>query len=99
MYTLPNEPFAKDPTPYAGVWYAAISFHLPISRPYLQTLSGKNYIVTFIGMYSVWPEAFSVPNKKSRTIVYLLVNEIIPGSGGRLQLVTDNYTENLHKKY
>lgn len=49
-------------------------------------------------MYSGSPEAFTVPNKKSRTIAHLLVNEIIPKSGGPLQLVTDNDTENLHKR-
>ena len=48
-------------------------------------------------MYSGWPEAFAVPNKKAETVVYLLVEEIFPRFGAPLQLLTDNAPENINK--
>ena len=70
---------------------------LDISGPYPQTLSGNQYIVTFIDMYSGWPEAFAVPNKKAETVAYLLIEEIFPRFGAPLELVTDNGPENINK--
>ena len=79
---LPPFPFAK--------------LALDISGPYPKTHSGNQYIVTFIDMYSGWPEAFSVPNKKAETVVHLLVDEIFPRFGAPLQLLTDNGPENVN---
>ena len=61
---LPPFPFAK--------------LALDISEPYSKTHSGNQYIVTFIDIYNGWPEAFAVPNKKTETVVHLLVEEIFP---------------------
>lgn len=70
---------------------------LDVSGPYPKTHSGNQYIVTFIDMYSGWPEAFAVPNKKAETVVHLLVDEIFPRFGTPLQLLTDNGPENVNK--
>ena len=51
---LPPFPFAK--------------LALDISGPYTKTPSGNQYIVTFIDMYSGWPEAFAAPSKKAETL-------------------------------
>ena len=58
---------------------------LDISRRQRKTHSNNQYIVTFIDMYSGWPEAFVVTNRKAHTAVYLLINEIFPP-----QLLTNN---------
>ena len=70
---------------------------LDISGPYPKTSSGNQYIVTFIDMYSGWPEAFAVPNKKAETVAHLLIDEIFPRFGAPLQLLTDNGPENINK--
>ena len=80
---LPPFPFAK--------------LALDISGPYPKTHSRNQYIVTFIDMYSGWPEAFAVPNKKAETVVHLLIDEIFPRFGAPLQLLTDNGPENVNK--
>ena len=80
---LPPFPFAK--------------LALDISGPYPKTHSGNQYIVTFIDMYSGWPEAFAVPNKKGETVVHILIDEIFPRFGALLQLLTDNRLENVNK--
>ena len=70
---------------------------LDVSGPYPKTHSGNQYIVTFIDMYSGWPEAFAVPNKKAETVVNLLIDEVFPRFGAPLQLLTDNGPENINK--
>ena len=70
---------------------------LDISGPYPKTHLGNQYIVTFIDIYSGWPEAFAVPNKKGETMVHLLIDEIFPRFGAPLQLLTDNGPENVNK--
>ena len=48
-------------------------------------------------MYSSWPEAFAVPNKKAETVVHLLIDEFFPRFGAPLQLLIDNGPENVNK--
>ena len=69
---------------------------LDISRPYPKTHLGSQNIVTFIDMYSGWPEAFAVPNKKAETVVHLLIDEIFPKFWAPLQLLTDDGLENVN---
>lgn len=69
---------------------------LDISGPYPKTNSGNQYIVTFIDMFTGWPEAFAVPNKKAETVAHLLIDEIFPRFGAPLQLLTDNGPENIN---
>lgn len=53
-----------------------------------QDISGNQYIIISIDMYSSWPEAFSVPNKKTHTITKLISKEIFPRFRAPLQVVT-----------
>ena len=80
---IPPYPFAK--------------IGLDLSGPYPQTLSGNKYIISFIDLYSGWPEAFAVPDKSAENIVHLLIEEIFPRHGAPLQLVTDNGSENVNR--
>ena len=82
-YDTPPFPFAK--------------IALDISGPYPKTDSGNQYIVSFIDLYSGWPEIFAVPDKKGSTVANLLMEEIFPRFGAPLQLVTDNGPENVNQ--
>ena len=43
--------------------YPFAKLGLEVSGPYPKTLlSGKKYIIGFIGLYSGWPETFQVPD-------------------------------------
>lgn len=70
---------------------------LDLSGPYPTTLSGNKYIISFIDIYSGWPEAFPVPDKSADNIVHLILEEIYPRFGCPLQILTDNGTENVNK--
>ena len=80
---IPPYPFAK--------------IGLDLSGPYPRTLSGNRYIVSFIDLYSGWPEAFAVPDKSAENIVHLLVDEIFPVHSSPLQLLTDNGSEQVNR--
>ena len=71
---------------------------LDLSGPYPTTLSGNRYIVSFVDLYSGWPEAFPVPDKSADRIVHLILEEIVIRFGCPLQIVTDNGTENVNRK-
>lgn len=73
---IPPYPFAK--------------IGLDLSGPYPVTLSGNKYIVSFVDLYSGWPEAFAVPDKSAENIVQLLIDEIFPVHSSPLQILTDN---------
>ncbi|OOY67330.1 RNase H-like domain-containing protein, partial [Solemya velum gill symbiont] len=81
---IPPYPFAK-----IGV---------DLSGPYSPTLSGNKYTVSFVDLYSGWPEAWPVADKSADNIVNLLIEEIIPRYGCPLELLSDNGTENLNRK-
>jgi hypothetical protein len=68
-----------------------------LSGPYPTSLSGNKYIISFIDIYSGWPEAFPVPDKSANNIVHLILEEIYPRYGCPLQILTDNGTENVNK--
>ena len=70
---------------------------LYVSSLYSTTLSDNKYIISFVDMYSGWPEAFAVTYKSAETVVHLVLDEIIPRHSTPLQLVTDNGTENINK--
>ena len=80
---IPPYPFAK--------------IAVDLSGPYPETLSGNKYIVTFIDLYSGFPEAFAVPDKTTENIVHLLIEEIFPRYSCGLQLVSDNGKENISR--
>ncbi|KAL5015615.1 hypothetical protein ScPMuIL_007303, partial [Solemya velum] len=52
-----------------------------LSGPYSPTLSGNKYIISFVDLYSGWPEAWPVADKSADNIVNLLIEEIIPRYG------------------
>ncbi|KAK3107412.1 hypothetical protein FSP39_013983 [Pinctada imbricata] len=81
---IPPYPFAK--------------IGLDLSGPYPTTLSGSKYIVSFIDIYSGWPEAFAVPDKSAERIVHLILEEIFPRFGCPLEIISDNGTENVNRK-
>ena len=58
-------------------------------------MSGNKYIVGFIDLYSVWPEAFAVPNKHEGKFAHLLLEEVFPRFSAPLQLLRDNADENV----
>ena len=78
------------PYPFAKV-------SLDISGPFPLTLSGNKYVVSFVDWLSGWIEAFAVPDKTADTVVFLLLNEVIPRHSAMLALVTDNGGENVNK--
>jgi hypothetical protein len=81
---IPPYPFAK--------------IGLDLSGPYPTTLSGNKYIVSFIDVYSGWPESFCVPDKSADNIAFLIIEEIFPRFGCVLELVSDNGSENINRK-
>lgn len=80
---IPPYPFAK--------------IGLDLSGPYPQTLSGNRYIISFIDLYSGWPEAFADPDKSAENIAHLLIEEIFPRHGAPLQIISDNGSENSNR--
>jgi transposase InsO family protein len=81
---IPPYPFAK--------------IGLDLSGSYPTSLSGNTYIVSFIDLYSGWPEAFAVPDKSADQICNLLIDEIFPRHRQVLELCSDNGTENINYK-
>ena len=73
--------------------YPMAKLSLDLSGPYPTTMSGNKYIIAFVDWYSGWPEAFAVPDKTGENVVDLIIYKIV----ARLQLVTDNDTENVNK--
>ena len=76
---IPNKPFYKISIDVAG--------------PFPVSLSGNKYIVYFLDHYSLWPEAFAVPDKTSQTMAQLLLEEIVPRFSVPRILVSDNGAE------
>ncbi|CAC5399405.1 unnamed protein product [Mytilus coruscus] len=65
-----------------------------LSGPYPTSLSGNKYIISFVDIYSGYPECFPVPDKSAANIVQLLMDEIIPRHSCPLTLLSDNGSEN-----
>ena len=80
---IPPYPFAK--------------IGLDLFGPYPETLSGNKYIISFVDLYSGWPEAFAVPDKSAENVAHLIIEEIFPRYGAPLQIVTDNGSENANR--
>ena len=60
-----------DTPPYAWAKRA-----IDVSGPYPTSLSGNKYIVSFIDLFSGYPEAFVCPDKSAQTIAHLIIDEI-----------------------
>ena len=79
----------RPPFPFAKI-------ALDVTGPYPKTHSGNMYIATFIDLYSAWPDAYAIPDRKGATIANLIMEEIFPRYGAPLQLLTDNGPENVN---
>ena len=70
---------------------------LDVSGPHQLSASGNRYIVTFICLYSGFPEAFPTKDKSAETIASLLINEIFPRYSCPISLMMDNGSENCNR--
>ena len=68
-----------------------------MSLGHILTLPGNTNIIRFVDCYSGCPEAFAVPDKTAETVVYLLLEEIMPKYSTPDQLVTNNGSENINR--
>lgn len=64
-----------------------------VCGPYPVSAQNNKYLVTFIDMYSGYPEAFAVADKSAQTIAKLLLEEYISRYSCPLTLLSDNGTE------
>ena len=55
--------------------------------------SGNKYILTIIDHLTRWPEAFSIPDKSTDTIVSTFINEYLPVHMCPRYILSDNRTE------
>ena len=70
---------------------------LDVSGPHRLTASGNRYIITFICLYSGYPEAFATKDKSAETVANLLINEIQPRYSSPNALLVDNGSENVNR--
>ena len=70
---------------------------LDVSGPHQLTASRNRYIVSFICLYSRFPEAFPTKDKSAETIASLLINEIFPRYSCPISLMMDNGSENCNR--
>ena len=82
----PLETTEIPPYPFAKI-------ALDISGPFDLSWSKNRFLVSFICMYSGYPESFPTPDHTADTVTHLLIDEIIPRHGCPLQLVSDNGPE------
>ena len=82
----PLETTDVPPYPFAKV-------ALDVAGPFELSWSKNQYLVSFICMFSGYPESFPTPDHKADTICHLLIDEILPRHGCPKQLLTDNAAE------
>ena len=69
---------------------------IDVSGPYPTSLSGNKYIVSFIDLFSGYPEAFACPDKSAQTIAHLIIDELFPRYFCPLEILSDNGSENVN---
>ena len=89
--TMVRPPLQETDVP----WYPFAKVSVYLSGHYPKTLSGNEYIISFVDWYSGWCEAFPVPDKRSEYVAHLILEEIVPRYSTLLVLVSDNGTENV----
>jgi len=67
--------------------------HINITGPHPRTPRGSKYIVTFVDAFSIWAEAFVIPNKKAKTVARVLVEQVFCRFGTPVALLSDNAGE------
>ena len=81
-----------DTPPYAWAKCA-----IDVSGPYPTSLSGNKYIVSFIDLFSGYPQAFACPDKSAQTIAHLIIDEIFVRYSCPLEILSDNGSENINQ--
>ena len=61
--------------------------------PYPTTHAGNKYLLTFVDMYSGWPEFYAIPDRSAQTVATVILEKIIPRHGCPAVLLSDNGTE------
>ena len=95
-FTCQERSMKKNKPPLQGIDippYPFAKIGVDLSGPYPTTLSGNTYVIGFIDLYSGWREAFAVPDKSADNAAHQLMDEIFPGFGTPLQIISDNGTE------
>jgi len=67
--------------------------HIDITGPHPRTPRGSKYIVTFVDAFSVWAEAFTIPNKEAKTVARVLVQQVFCRFVTPVALLSDNTGE------
>ena len=49
--------------------------------PYPTSHAGNKYLLTFVDMYSGWPEFYAIPDKSAQTVATVILERIIPRHG------------------
>ena len=73
--------------------YPFCKLALDVSGPLDLSWSKNLYLVSFICLYSGYPESVAIPDHKTDTIFHLLIDEVIARHGCAEQLITDNAPE------
>ena len=66
---------------------------LDLVGPFKTSFTGNNYIVTFIDLFTAWPEAYAVPSKDAEVIANVFLEHVWPRWGSPLIAVSDRGTE------
>lgn len=72
------------------VMYPFQKIGVDMCGPYPESITGAKYILTVVDQYSGWAEAFAVANKKTETIVRIMIDEIFPRYSCPDRIVSDN---------
>ena len=68
-------------------------YHVDVTGPHPRIVRGSKYILTCVDAFSKWAEAFPLPNKESKTIARILVEQDFCRFGTPVALFTDNAGE------
>ena len=78
-------PIQRMPIPEAPFQYVAMD----LQGPFPTTEEGHRYILSFICLFSGWPEAYPIPNKEADTVAKSLLEEFIPRHACPERLLSD----------
>lgn len=65
--------------------------------PYDTSYGGNRFLLTFVDMYSGWPEFYPLPDKSAEGVADIILTKIIPRHGCCLRLLSDNGGEFVNK--
>jgi transposase InsO family protein len=88
----PKETLGRKDVPHR-VWQTV---HMDIWEPGKnspKTARGKKYVLAFVDAYSKFVIAFTMPNKKARSVAQVITHQLLPTLGPPCQLICDNAKE------